>query len=422
MEAFLAGIGNPNIRFIDAGNRWVQALRVAKDSGATLLAAEGSEAVYSYDGDGAWNLSTGAIQFDYEGHRIYAMVFKYMDQCDGLLTRYLFGAERLENIEPLFDAVDALREPPERQCWLVGNETVQDEDLLEALKQYTWDDLVMEDDLKTDLRTTAEAVFSEASAAVFTKMGLPRKRGIILCGPPGNGKTMTGKVVAGAVGASLIYVTNTRQASMFREKKPKEVFQEVFDLAHQLAPCVVVLEELDGLLDAESRPTLLTLLDGLVPNDGVLTIATTNHLERMDAAITKRPSRFDRIFEFGQPTSELSERYLIRRFSQAYREDDQLLEDVVLSEALLNQIKETAYRSSSLSFAALQEIVIGAASAVATNPLTCVAEALRRSADVVISNFGDDEIEMSTGDNESESPVATTARRDVLKMFKKSLG
>ena len=69
---------------------------------------------------------------------------------------------------------------------------------------------------------------------------------------------------------------------------------DVFDKARQLAPCVVILEDLDSLIDDRNRSFFLNQLDGLEGNDGLLIIGTTNHFDRLDPGLSARPSRFDR--------------------------------------------------------------------------------------------------------------------------------
>lgn len=69
---------------------------------------------------------------------------------------------------------------------------------------------------------------------------------------------------------------------------------QAFAKARAEAPCVLILEDLDSLINDNNRSFFLNQLDGLENNDGLLVIGTTNHFERLDPAITKRPSRFDR--------------------------------------------------------------------------------------------------------------------------------
>lgn len=69
---------------------------------------------------------------------------------------------------------------------------------------------------------------------------------------------------------------------------------DVFNKARQLAPCVIILEDLDSLINDRNRSFFLNQLDGLEGNDGLLIIGTTNHFERLDPGLSTRPSRFDR--------------------------------------------------------------------------------------------------------------------------------
>ena len=70
--------------------------------------------------------------------------------------------------------------------------------------------------------------------------------------------------------------------------------QQVFDKARQCAPCVIILEDLDSLINDRNRSFFLNQMDGLSGNDGLLVIASTNHFDRLDPGLSTRPSRFDR--------------------------------------------------------------------------------------------------------------------------------
>jgi transitional endoplasmic reticulum ATPase len=68
----------------------------------------------------------------------------------------------------------------------------------------------------------------------------------------------------------------------------------IFEKARSEAPCVVILEDLDSLITDRNRSFFLNQIDGLAGNDGLLIIGTTNHFDRLDPALSTRPSRFDR--------------------------------------------------------------------------------------------------------------------------------
>jgi SpoVK/Ycf46/Vps4 family AAA+-type ATPase len=77
--------------------------------------------------------------------------------------------------------------------------------------------------------------------------------------------------------------------------------EQVFQHARQSAPCILAFEDMDGLVDRANRTVFLNELDGFRDNEGLLIIASSNHPERIDEAILKRPSRFDRVYHIGLP-------------------------------------------------------------------------------------------------------------------------
>lgn len=89
-----------------------------------------------------------------------------------------------------------------------------------------------------------------------------------------------------------------------------ENIRKVFKQARQSAPCLLVLEDLDSLLTDENRSFFLNELDGFAANEGIVTIASTNHPERLDPAIRDRPSRFDRKYHFDLPDNLVRQAYI----------------------------------------------------------------------------------------------------------------
>lgn len=85
---------------------------------------------------------------------------------------------------------------------------------------------------------------------------------------------------------------------------PEYSIQSIFRQARTQAPCLLVFEDLDSLVTDNVRSYFLNEVDGLESNDGILMVGSTNHLERLDPGIRKRPSRFDRKFFFGLPGME----------------------------------------------------------------------------------------------------------------------
>jgi SpoVK/Ycf46/Vps4 family AAA+-type ATPase len=75
----------------------------------------------------------------------------------------------------------------------------------------------------------------------------------------------------------------------------------VFSMARQMAPCLLILEDIDTLVTEQMRSYFFNEVDGLGNNNGIMMIATTNHLDKLDGGLAKRPSRFDRKYAFLVP-------------------------------------------------------------------------------------------------------------------------
>lgn len=141
----------------------------------------------------------------------------------------------------------------------------------------------------------------------FRSFGFLWKRGILLWGPAGSGKTSTLQLISQnivAKGGLSVYVSHpgiTAQGlAIFRRIEPDR-------------PCVVMLEDLDAMISNHGEHEVLALLDGELQIDNVVFIATTNYPERLDKRIVNRPSRFDIVKLIGMPNAAAREMYLSRK-------------------------------------------------------------------------------------------------------------
>ena len=168
------------------------------------------------------------------------------------------------------------------------------------LGRVTWDDITLPANVLRDLREAVEGFFAQRE--VIESFGFTWKRGILLVGPPGTGKTMVCKAAAAALpDLPFLYV---------RALDGYNPIGQVFERARKLAPCIVAFEDIDGLISAENRTVFLNEMDGFASNEGLLIIASSNHPGKIDEALLKRPSRFDRVFHLGPARTRRTPRVL----------------------------------------------------------------------------------------------------------------
>jgi transitional endoplasmic reticulum ATPase len=152
--------------------------------------------------------------------------------------------------------------------------------------------------------------FSPSTRAVYAKYKLPYKRGLLLYGAPGNGKTVTIKALVAHLmnqpdPVPTFYVKSTTDKCNGDEVS----INKIFKTARKIAPCVLVFEDLDSMITDQTRSYFLNEVDGMDSNDGILMVASTNHIDKIDTAIRSRPSRFDRKYGFELPSSTDRVRY-----------------------------------------------------------------------------------------------------------------
>ena len=149
----------------------------------------------------------------------------------------------------------------------------------------------------------------------FTSLGAKPPRGVLLEGPPGTGKTLLARALAGECGANFIALSGSDFSDKFLGVGVARV-RKLFRKARELAPCVVFIDEIDGIGQRSSNSSnaadtennriidaLLVELDGFQANDGVIVVGATNHAEAVDPALT-RDGRFDRNVYLSLPNLE----------------------------------------------------------------------------------------------------------------------
>lgn len=209
--------------------------------------------------------------------------------------------------------------------------------LLLVQRKIITDDLIILPDTASERVLTALQVFWDAKSK-FADKGQLFKRGVMLWGPPGSGKTCTLMLLTHDIiqreGIVVLPATpelTTRALGEIRRIEPER-------------PLICVLEDIDEIIDQHGEHALLALLDGETQIDNVVFVATTNYPERLDARLVNRPSRFDEIIKIDMPSAAARSVYFRARLNKIELSDSKL-------EGWVND-------TEGLSIAHLKEIVV----------------------------------------------------------------
>ena len=245
-----------------------------------------------------------------------------------------------------------------------------------------FDDVAGEDEAKESL---AEIVDYLHNPQKYTDVGASMPKGLLLVGPPGTGKTMLAKAVAGEANVPFFSMSGSEFVEMFVGMGASKV-RDLFKQAKEKAPCIVFIDEIDAIGkkrdgqiggNDEREQTLnqlLTEMDGFEGNNGVIILAATNRPESLDPALT-RPGRFDRRVPVELP--DLAGREAILK---VHARKIKLADDV--------DFRTIARMASGTSGAELANIVNEAALRAVRSDRTVVCQAdLEESIEVVIAGY-----------------------------------
>jgi hypothetical protein len=179
--------------------------------------------------------------------------------------------------------------------------------------RYDWDTVVLDATTSRMVRRDFELFFQREDW--FRQHNLPYRRGYLLWGAPGNGKSATLRVMCAHpfISAYSVDLSDT-------EEKNGNLLH-LFQKAAENSPALVILEDLDRAFPMEGKRTqertvsfrtLLNCLDGVGTQDGIIVAATANDPTCLDPAILKRPGRFDRVVQFRNPGADLRREYYRR--------------------------------------------------------------------------------------------------------------
>jgi len=179
--------------------------------------------------------------------------------------------------------------------------------LWKSVQKSTWEKVILDNSLKESLIQDVEGFFHQKDH--YDQFEVPWKRGIIVHGLPGNGKTIAVKALMNSLSSRPKPIPTLYVKSGKGEYGTIHAIRNIFRKARQMSPCLLVFEDLDSLITEESRSFFLNEVDGMESNDGIMMIGSTNYLEKLDSGITKRPSRFDRKYHFDLPAPQERTRY-----------------------------------------------------------------------------------------------------------------
>ena len=169
----------------------------------------------------------------------------------------------------------------------------------------SWHGIIVDRDTKLEVKANTVEFLRRGKR--WRGFGIPQKRGVLLAGEPGTGKTLICKALMAEADGITCIITSAYSLSA------DEYITELYEMAQDLSPCIVFIEDIDliGLNREEYHyqhgPALLSLLnvlDGVETKHEIVTVATTNNWEALDRAISHRPSRFDRVIKLSLPSLE----------------------------------------------------------------------------------------------------------------------
>ncbi|MEN2495377.1 MAG: ATP-dependent zinc metalloprotease yme1l1 [Marteilia pararefringens] len=249
---------------------------------------------------------------------IFLRVLKYIFAAGGFLTLYTFFHNQpttitSKNIFPASDTTDYIKS--ERS-------------------NVMFDDVCGIEEAKVELN---EIVNFLENPQKYSVLGAKLPKGVLLHGPPGNGKTLLAKAVSGQASVPFFHISGSQFDEQFVGVGAKRV-RELFKKASDNAPCVIFIDEIDSVgakrTSADLYPyanqtinQLLAELDGFIENSGVIVIGATNRPDNLDKALL-RPGRFDTLVYVGHPDIT-GRKELFKHYSSKIRVDPKLLFDKI---------------------------------------------------------------------------------------------
>ena len=277
-----------------------------RDAGPVRRLTPGSDNFLTQNAEGEAIPYVGWLAAQWEGERLEIALVP----CAVRVGYVLFLADSETLLTEFAKEMTAFVERPAGRCLRYTHGWENAPDIDAEIGKVTWEDVVLPADTTTRLREAVEGFIRNRDA--YAALGFAWRRGVLLIGPPGTGKTMICKAVAAALpDLPFLYVRDLQPYSH------DDAVRTIFSRARQLAPCILAFEDLDGLVHEDNRTVFLNELDGFQNNEGLLIIASSNHPGRIDEALLKRPSRFDRVFHIALPLRPERREFCLRLLARS---------------------------------------------------------------------------------------------------------
>jgi len=282
-----------------------------------------------------WDISGEDVSFTSSGYMFFEnkktkdKIVIFSSESEGSSSIYCYSNDQVVSQRVISDLISFTKE---NNC--LRGLKLKDINVYEASFQevadtsgYTWDKYYYDEDIRKLFDLEVFGFLDNIEK--YNRHGIS-KRGVMLYGDPGTGKTTIGKIICNyAKNKSVIWITPDVITENTQVKSSVKV---LYRLAEYLSPVVIFLEDLDlftedrssGLGDTMRLGSLMNILDGVNTISNAITIASTNRLELIEKALRNRPGRFDRLVEIPSLNKKLRKKMFTDRFKDAIIGDNEI--------------------------------------------------------------------------------------------------
>lgn len=251
--------------------------------------------------EGAWQFTVGGKALIAANLSVYNCEYEEIRQC---AVSFVVGESR-KHVEEFLGAYHKAKWSRNRETPCVLNYSG---DRIDDFRRMKWENIYLSSNMRDQIRGEIKTFFG--SQKLYEENNLDWKRGILLAGRPGNGKTAICRAIATTATVPVVYCS-LDDGDMF------SILNSVARTIKNNAPCISIFEDADTMGSNSSlRSALLNMLDGLFTAPGVMTIASTNSPEKLDEAFTGRPSRFDSFYVIGDPEAQQRREILVAKLGR----------------------------------------------------------------------------------------------------------